>query len=406
MDQIHKAEMMRILDARINARSFDSRAVFLFGHCNATEEMADYLLEHNVGVSAIFDNSLSKQSLSYRGISIVPPEQIKKYTADNSVVLIATRFYAEMSAQLRRLGYSGEIVRVVEYNSFAEYSLSDETLERKMARMQRGIAILEQIRTQYPEHHLVVCPNNALGDVYWAIAFLPQYCSKHGIVDTAVIVIGNACRQVAGLFGRSNLVALSESEMDELVQAVIFTREDNCIIAHHDRPYTDNIIKYLDRHFLSFIDYYRCAVYGLSKDTEPFAPTGFSQFENNFGVLKNMSVILSPYAKSVVELPSGFWEKIAGEYLEKGFKVYTNVVGDEQPVNGTLPLDVPISQLPAAAEYAGTFIGIRNGLCDILHTVDCRKVVVFPDCYYSTTPHKVADFFALPGWESIIPSNK
>jgi hypothetical protein len=63
---------------------------------------------------------------------------------------------------------------------------------------------------------------------------------------------------------------------------------------------------------------------------------------------------------------------------------------------------VPIAQIKAAAEYAGAFIGIRSGLCDVLYTANCRKTVVFPDCHYSTTPHKVEDFFALPGWETII----
>lgn len=404
MDQHHKAEMTRVLDAHLKARSFDGRAAFLFGHCNATEEMADYLLMNGVTPAAVLDNSTLKQGLSCCGIPIVPPEYILKYDVNNSIVLIATRFYAEMSAQLKRLGYGGEIVQVVGYNSFAEYSLSDETLERKTARMLRGTATLEQIGLQYPVHHLVVCPNNALGDVYWAMAFLPAYCEKHGIAETAIIVAGNGCRQVAEMFGAGDIVTLSEAEMDEFVQAVIFTREENCIIAHHDRPYTDNVIKWLDRHFLSFIDYYRYAVYGLSKDTIPVTPSNSAPFENREKIPKGKAVILSPYAKSVAALPDGFWEKIAADYTVKGFMVYTNTAGDEPPVRGTLPIYIPISQIIAAAEHAGTFIGIRNGLCDVLFTANCKRAVIFPDCYYSTTPHKVADFFALPRWEEIVIS--
>jgi len=111
------------------------------------------------------------------------------------------------------------------------------------------------------------------------------------------------------MFGSSNIVALGESEMDELVQAVIYTSEGNSIIAHHDRPYTDNIIKWLDKHFLSFIDYYRCAVYGLSKDMPPVPPRKLAPFVNRERIPKGKAVILSPFAKSVVELPSGFWRK-------------------------------------------------------------------------------------------------
>jgi hypothetical protein len=233
------------------------------------------------------------------------------------------------------------------------------------------------------------------------MAFLPPYCDKHGIDEVAVITIGNACREVAEMFGRANTVVLSETEMDELVQAVIFTREKECMIAHHDRPYTDNIIKYLDKHFLSFIDYYKCAVYGLPKGTPPVLPGKSAPFKSNAEIPKGKSVILSPYAKSVVGLPSGFWEKTAADYSAEGYEVFTNVANNEKPVKGTLALGIPVSQMPSAVERAGTFIGIRNGLCDVLHAAACRKIVVFPDCYYSTTPFKVVDFTALPGWESI-----
>jgi hypothetical protein len=234
------------------------------------------------------------------------------------------------------------------------------------------------------------------------MAFLPAYQKKHGIVEVAVIVIGNACSQISKVFGTENVIALDCTEMDELVQAIIFTREENCIIAHHDRPYTDNIIKRLDKHFLSFIDYYRCAVYSLTRDTIPVVPTNLKQFKDFGEIPKGKSVIMSPYAKSMVELPNSFWESLVSEYSGQGYSVYTNVSGNESPISGTKALNVPIAQIKAAAEYAGAFIGIRSGLCDVLLTADCRKTVVFPDCYYSTTPHKVADFFALPGWGVVV----
>ena len=401
MKPANKNAMTDTLSTLINARSFDCRTALLFGHCSATEEMADYLLGHNVCPSAILDNSASKQGLSYRDIPIEPPELIKQYNAENSIVLIASRFFADMSAQLRRFDYDGEIVRVADYNSFAVYSLSGETFESQKARMLRGTLLLERIRTCCPKQHLIVCPNNALGDVYWAMAFLPHYCKKHGIREIAAVVTGDGCRQVADMFGAENTTVLDLAEMDELVQALIYTRENNCIIAHHDRPYTDNIIKYLDRHFLSFIDYYRCGVYGLAMDIEPTAPTCLHAFSGEPGIVKDKTVIISPYAKSVVGPPDLFWEGLAGEWRDKGYHVCTSIDGREKPVKGTTPLFLPLNQMASAAEFAGCFIGLRNGLCDIVHTARCRKILVFPDCYYSTTPHKIEDFFDLPGWEKM-----
>jgi hypothetical protein len=101
-------------------------------------------------------------------------------------------------------------------------------------------------------------------------------------------------------------------------------------------------------------------------------------------------------------MPAEFWENLADEWRGKGVKVCTSVYGGETPIRGTAPLSLPLSQMAAAAEYAGMFVGLRNGLCDVVYAANCRKIVAFPDCFYSTTPHKAADFFALPGWESVV----
>ncbi|MCL2399038.1 MAG: hypothetical protein FWC91_04735 [Defluviitaleaceae bacterium] len=424
MELRHKEEMINLLDTYIEARIFDNRAIFLFGHCNATEEMADYLLTHEIIPTAIFDNNISKQKTNYREIPIIAPESIQNYHGNvhsqhslnmhlhndsllrknNSIVLIATRFFSEMKAQLRRLGYDGEIIQVVEYNSFTEYSLSGKTLLDKKERVLRGTQILEQIRIKYPVHHIVVLPHDALGDIYWAMSYMQAYCDKHLINDVCIVIVGKRCRQVIELFGEHSIIVLDHKAMNELVQAIIFTCEENCIIAHHDYLYTDLIIQYLNKHFLSFIDYYRYAVYGLNKDARATEPTNFAPFDNKVQIPKGKSVIVSPYAKSVVELPSGFWENIVETYVHQGYHVYTNVAGNEPPIYGTKQLYVPLAQMKAAVEYAGAFIGIRSGLCDVICTANCRKIVVFPDCYYSTTPYKVDEFFALPGWEKIITS--
>lgn len=402
MEKKHKDEMQQKINILSENHALDGKVVFLFGHCSATEEMLEYLAVKGVTAEAILDNNEAKQGLFCKGIKIMQPSFILAFSAQNSIVLIAARFYEEMAEQLTRLQYCGEIVKVVDYNSFAAYSLSDETFYEKKARVLRGISTLKRIRAKYPLHHIVVCPYNALGDVYWAAAFLPAYCQKQGIEKTAVAVTGSGCVQTAGLFDIGDLIMLEGAEMDEFVQALLFIRDDNCTIAHHDRPYTDNIIRYLDKHFLSFIDYYRCAVYGLPKDTLPSWPTHNEAFSGMDKLVKGKTAIFAPYAKSIVRPPDLFWEKLAGTYRENGYTVLTSVHGDETPIKGTAPFMLPLSQMVSVAEYAGHFIGIRSGLCDIINTARCRKTVIFPDCMYSTTGIKVDAFFDMPGWEKIV----
>ena len=111
MEHRLKAKMIRKLDSMLNTLS--NRAVFLFGHANATLDMADYLLQACVTPSGILDNNASKQGGSYQTIPILPPEFMLSYTSANSIVLIASRFYPEMAKQLRSLRYDGDIIQVV-----------------------------------------------------------------------------------------------------------------------------------------------------------------------------------------------------------------------------------------------------------------------------------------------------
>lgn len=402
MDKILRQEMKKSISLLIRNGSLYKRNIFCFGHCNATEEMIGYLDDNGFNVTAILDNNKTKQGMYFKSVKICDPKIIDKYDHTESIVLIAARAYESMAGQLRKMGYRGDIVKVVDFNSFEEYSLSEEVFRIKKERVKRGLITLDAIRSRYVHEHLVICPYNAIGDVYHALSFLPEYCAKNYISETVVAVTGNACRQVGEMFDTKNLWIIDRTQMDELVQAVIFIREKNCIIAHHDRPYTNDAIKYLDKNYLSFTDFYKYSVYGLGKDAVPAVPTKNRPFDNKFNMKKSKALILSPYAKSMVNIPEEYWSRVIKEYTKNGFQVYTNTTADEMPLEGTEPLNIPLNQMVSAAEYAGHFIGIRSGLCDILNTARCRKTVVFPDCYYSTTNVKVHEFFRMPGWEQVV----
>jgi len=105
-------KLNNILDNMINNYYFDGRAVFLFGHCDATEEIANYLHEHDVSIKAILDNNKSKQGLKYRNIPITKPELVKNYKGYKSVVLITSQFHLEMYTQLCEFGYKGDVIQI------------------------------------------------------------------------------------------------------------------------------------------------------------------------------------------------------------------------------------------------------------------------------------------------------
>lgn len=388
--------MISDVESAIDAlhRSGRLREVVLcaFGHTAATEEMRVRLDRYDLELAAILDNNPAKQGSSLHGVPVIAPDAVAELS-EPSVVLIASRFHREMRRQLLELGYAGEIIRVG--------SASIGTDAPSGTDPDRGARLLDRLRSAHPDRHLVLCPFGALGDVYWALAYLPASA------PAVVVVVGEGCRQVARLFGHEDIYPLAQDEMDDLVGAVVDSGARDVTIAHHDRPYGDCVpVRALDERFMAFTDLYRELVYKLPAPSRPHAPrrdeTAQSSQSWASAIPEGRAVLLAPYAKSVVPVPWSFWERTAERHRAQGDLVATLVYGEEDPIPGTLALEIPIPELLDAVEHAGTFISLRSGLCDVVHTARARKVHAFPDALYSTTPYKVADFFALPGWESVV----
>ena len=122
-----------------------------------------------------------------------------------------------------------------------------------------------------------MCPFGALGDVYWALAYLPALAAgDRRLPPAVVVVVGAGVPQVAGLFGHEDVFSLTQVEMDDLVGAIVDGRAQDATIAHHDRPYGDGVpVRALDARFVAFTDMYRDLVYKLSARARP-TPQGAS----------------------------------------------------------------------------------------------------------------------------------
>ena len=402
MDKAHYEEMCENLDSLLQKDELVGKNVYLFGHCNATETLANQLLEKGISVCAILDNNERKHGKSYRNIPIEAPREILSEAEGDSAVCIAARAYESMAEQLRSMGYMGQIHKMVEYDSFAEYSLSEDTMRRKRARLERGLARHRELTEGFPGYMKILCPFQALGDICFAMSYLPHFLDERGIRNCAICVVGQACAQVVKLFGDYPVEVLPQKAMDEVIQAALYTNDRDSFIAHQDRPYVVDLHRALYVKCIPLEQIYCCGVYGLPRETEPVRPSCWKPFHDREQIQKGKAVILSPYAKSVVSLPDNVWSQIVEDYAGRGFQCFTNVAGEETPLEGTLPIRSELAEMQPLVEYAGTFIGIRSGLCDVLRYADCRKIALYPDYNYCDTQWKAIDMYALDGWENIV----
>lgn len=402
MDQEHYKEMLDVLSQLEQDGALIDKRIYLFGHCDATENLATVLLERGYRPIAILDNNVAKQGNQYKGIPIEAPEQIIGESGDESLVCIVARAYAAMSTQLRELGYSGPIRKLVDYNSFAEYSLSEETMMRMRDREKRGEIKLWDFSNRHPGAMMFLCPFSALGDIYIMMSYLPAYLKKIGREKSVIGVVGKVCAQVVKLFGGYEVESFSQQQMDEMIQAGIYTQNPDVFIPHQDRPYVVDLHKALYIKKIPLEKIYCCGVFGLPKDTPKAQPECFEIYPGLAQIPKGKSVILSPYAKSVTALPQELWHRIIVRYQSRGFACFTNVVGNEIPLEGTQPISPEICQIQSVVEHAGTFIGIRSGLCDVLQSAKAKKIALYPDYNYCDTQWKAIDIYMLDGWENRI----
>lgn len=402
MDRQHYKEMKDRLEELERQGELSGQVLYLFGHCNATEELADLLIEKGYSVRKILDNSTAKQGKTYRNIPIEAPQTILLEKTENVMVCIVTRFYEAMYAQLRKLGFTGKIQKLVDYNTFAEYSLSDETIKRKLERVEYGKSLVEGLERKYPGYFRIFCPFSALGDIYFCMSYLSYFLEMRGRETCLICVSGNACAKVVALFSECPVEVMSQRELDAAIQAELYMQDEDAFIAHQDRPYVVNLHKALYLKKIPLEKIYCCGVFGLSFETKPTIPTRWKSYKQLDLIMEKRAVILSPYAKSVTALPENIWMDIVLDYQKQGYQIFTNVVGAEAPLVGTIPISPKIDEMKSVVERAGTFIGIRSGICDVIRTANCRKIALYPDYYYCDTRWKAIDIYEIDGFENIV----
>lgn len=89
------------------------------------------------------------------------------------------------------------------------------------------------------------------------------------------------------------------------------------------------------------------------------------------GIEPGRSVVLLPDNNSVAPLPDSFWQALAGELGRLGYKVFTNMVGNNAgprtaPLDGTSPVHLTVRLAIPLMELVGRFISMSNGMSALL----------------------------------------
>lgn len=253
-----------------------------------------------------------------------------------------------------------------------------------------GYRIYHILRKKYGEDVcLLICPHPGTGDIYNIGLYFTPFLEKNRIKQYTFLYRGKSEQQVGRLFGIQGDTILTERETIRLSRFVRFIGPQyiNLIQLHH-YPYpvyaNASLANFEGYKGITFTQMFRDVALGLNEDVIPVQPhfssiTGVNEIFYKKGLLPEKTVILAPYSSSAQVIPLNIWEVLVEKLKKAGYSVATNCVpGKEMPVTGTVELAFEYQYAKDFLEYAGFFIGARSGFCDVVSSINCKKIILTP----------------------------
>lgn len=379
--------LMNKLYKMLDSVECDNKYVVFFGANKITELAIRYLGAKGIKVNAIIDNDKNKTNTYKYGVCINTPESVLgNYRAD-AKIFIASRYVNEMTKQLQEMGYEPGIH--IFNTIFQIKDLSENEFDENILTAKRGEEIYRELMDDMDKSRLFICPYKGIGDIYFIGAYFNEYCKKENVSDYVFVVVGNVCRRVAEMFAVQNVKVLSQDDMDALVKYIGFVgaEKTNAMILNHNALHY-NILTPLEVAFrIYWGEVFLNGVFEFENDVKASMP--IKKVDEDIEVIdKGKTVILAPYANTVGNIEQSIWEKLTEKLIEMGYTVFTNSIGESEPViKGSKVLNFPLETAIDVVEKAGIFIGLRSGLCDIIASANANKIILYPD--------KASEFFSI-----------
>ena len=381
-----------------NVRSLKCSDIYIFGCTMYARDIRDCLIDCGLSFCGIIDNNISKVGKECLGFIVKSPDKVLIPYDENAAVIICSKYSHEMKGQLMAMGYTDSSFIIV--NLYDENNNLNET-ETALASVEKGYYAYQHIMKGRSEDCIMfLFPYPGTGDIYMGCTYLPVYVTENDINNYILVVADNKSKRVCGLFGEKDVQIVSKSDMDAILKAWEFlgSKLMNVKPLLHWGWRCKRYL-YSDKYpQITFNEMFVYDTFEFSKEPMRTLPQkannddvkGF--FEENM-LIPGKTVILAPYAGSFIsEIPDAFWEKIAADLTDKGYKVCTNSSGFNEPViKGTKTVFFPYEIAIDIVNMAGAFIGLRSGLCDIISSSNAQIIILYEYGFNATN----MDFFGL-----------
>ena len=399
MDSYEKARVRNHINRLIRSDSLKDKNIILFGASGFSKDVLMCLEERGYTAMSVVDNDNRKIGIRFLGMVVENPElALMPFNDKNLIIFYSPGFYREITAQLERMGYHKDL------HIFAlNFRVSDSLyMFAYMTKVKiRGQYWYKRLtRGHTPDCRVFLAPYTGTGDIYLIGLFFHTYIKQHSITDYVFAVVTNACKKVAEMFDIQNIHVLPHQAGDDMISLQRATVRELNITVLNDGWLGDPLQWFRGYKGLNFEKMFRYFVFGFDDNVPRILPqekdysSEINDFFQKHKLIKGKTVVLSPYSNTLFDLPDDVLESIVEHCRQQGFIPVTNCAGAEKPIAGTEAVFFPLTQAIAFMNAAGYFVGVRSGLCDIISSSSCKKVIIYEkDGLFYKTSH--FEYFSL-----------
>ncbi len=377
-----------------NIQLIKGKELYIFGCVVQARDIRDELLAHDCRLAGFIDNNPGKAGNGKKCLGVPVLFPVDLAISDNILIIICSKYFLEMRGQLEKLGFCHEnILRIPIDDDAKKYSDDDLSVKSAIKVLKNGNECYERLISENSNlERIFLCPYPGTGDIYMACSFLPRYLENNKISDYVILVIGNSCKRVAELFEKDKVLSVTRDQSEALLQFWEFCGEETIIKPLLYWGWRTKRYLYADHHpQISFTEMFLYDVFEFESRPQIAKPMqeekdAVRETFNASGLKEGKSVIIAPYAGSFVsEISPQVWIRIVELLRDSGFYVCTNCSNEnERPIEGSERVFFSYYQAIPFVELAGYFIGIRSGLCDVISSAKCRKVIMYEDAFNAT----------------------
>lgn len=364
----------------IRQRKIREKKVYLFGVSDNTRQIIQMLRNYKIEPICVIDNDITKQGGFCARIPVVALEMVPNLTAEENVFFLYSGYWREMFAQLENYNVKRKQIHIL--------FKKKESLVNLLYSSWKGKVVYRDLTRKYGRLPIFLCPYTGTGDIYLIGTFWKEYIEKNGIDNYIFVVISNACKKVAMMFNIKNVEVLTKKiECYHLLNYYKLCPDNVDIKILNDcwpQVHTNQLEWFRGYKGLGFMELFRKYVFDLADTALPQHPV----YKNVEGEINHLfakekvkfggTVVLSPYANTLSDLPDEFWKLLVKKLKKKGFIVCTNSSGETEPaIEGTFPVFFPLNIAPQFITAAGYFVGIRSGFCDVISGANAKKIILY-----------------------------